>query len=195
MFNLYLQLGRQSGSCLDRRYGCSSPLVAAPRSSFPASLHCRSLSSIGCYSGCQGSCLSAVCSPAGFTPGPRLFSATGISTNSITRTWTSLSSSVSRLALRSRSTRCAQASGAAASSAGALLQYTWRCSRHHFGIFAGGMSLGVTQANKAPAPNRPRFPLGGLEEFECHVCAPPSSSAAVGEARRSATLSMTYALQ
>jgi hypothetical protein len=39
--------------------------------------------------------------------------------------------------------------------------------------------------NKAPSPNRrPRFPLGGLGEFEYHVCAPPASLAAVGEARR-----------
>jgi hypothetical protein len=40
-------------------------------------------------------------------------------------------------------------------------------------------------ANKAPAPNRrPRFPLGGLGEFEYLVCAPSASPAAVGEARR-----------
>ena len=40
--------------------------------------------------------------------------------------------------------------------------------------------------NKAPAPNRrPRFPLGGSEEFGYYICAPPSSSAAVGEAQRS----------
>jgi len=39
-------------------------------------------------------------------------------------------------------------------------------------------------ANRAPAPNRrPRFPLGGLGEFEFHVCAPPPSPV-VGEARR-----------
>jgi len=39
--------------------------------------------------------------------------------------------------------------------------------------------------NKAPAPNRrPRFSLGGLGEFEYLVYAPPSSPAAVGEARR-----------
>lgn len=39
----------------------------------------------------------------------------------------------------------------------------------------------------APAPNRrPRFPLGGLVWFEYVFCAPPASTAAVGEARRSA---------
>jgi hypothetical protein len=31
-----------------------------------------------------------------------------------------------------------------------------------------------------PIPNRrPRFPLGGVGEFEYHVCAPPAFSAAV----------------
>jgi hypothetical protein len=40
-------------------------------------------------------------------------------------------------------------------------------------------------SNYAPAPNRrPRFPLDGLEEFECPVCAPRASPAAVGEAQR-----------
>ena len=40
-------------------------------------------------------------------------------------------------------------------------------------------------SNEAPAPNRrPRFPLGGLVQFEYVVCAPPISSAAVGEAQR-----------
>jgi SmpA / OmlA family len=42
--------------------------------------------------------------------------------------------------------------------------------------------------NQAPAPNRrPRFPLGGLGLFGYSVCAPPVSSAAVGEAQRWAT--------
>jgi hypothetical protein len=42
-----------------------------------------------------------------------------------------------------------------------------------------------TRPNKAPAPNlRPRFPLGKLGCFVCPFCAPPASSAAVGEARR-----------
>jgi hypothetical protein len=42
------------------------------------------------------------------------------------------------------------------------------------------------KANNAPAPNRrPRFPFGSLVEFEYVFCAPPASSAAVGEARRS----------
>jgi len=41
--------------------------------------------------------------------------------------------------------------------------------------------------NHAPAPNRRlRFPLGSLGEFDYPVCAPPTSLAAVGEARRSA---------
>src|SRR6266404_6509253 len=41
----------------------------------------------------------------------------------------------------------------------------------------------LIEPNKAPAPNRrPRFPLGGLGEFEYRVCAPPPSPAAVGEA-------------
>ena len=40
------------------------------------------------------------------------------------------------------------------------------------------------EPNQAPAPNRrPRFPFGASEEFAYHFCAPPSSSAAVGEAR------------
>jgi hypothetical protein len=39
--------------------------------------------------------------------------------------------------------------------------------------------------NNAPAPNRrPRFPLGGQEQFEYHICAPPASPAAVGQAHR-----------
>jgi hypothetical protein len=41
------------------------------------------------------------------------------------------------------------------------------------------------KSNEAPAPNRrPRFPLGCSGEFEYNFCTPPSSSAAVGEARR-----------
>jgi hypothetical protein len=44
---------------------------------------------------------------------------------------------------------------------------------------------GKGRPNKAPAPNRrPRFPLGGLQEFAYHLCALPSSPAAVGEAQR-----------
>jgi hypothetical protein len=40
-------------------------------------------------------------------------------------------------------------------------------------------------ANKAPAPNRrPRFPLGAPAPLVYHLCAPPASPAAVGEARR-----------
>ena len=40
-------------------------------------------------------------------------------------------------------------------------------------------------SNQAPAPNRrPRFPLGVPDEFVYHFCAPPASSAAVGEAQR-----------
>ena len=40
-------------------------------------------------------------------------------------------------------------------------------------------------ANRAPAPNRRgRFPLGAPGGFACLFCAPPRSSAAVGEARR-----------
>ena len=40
-------------------------------------------------------------------------------------------------------------------------------------------------ANKAPAPNhRPRFPLGTLGAFDYLFCAPPASSAAVGETQR-----------
>lgn len=43
----------------------------------------------------------------------------------------------------------------------------------------------VILLNKAPAPNRrPRFPLGGLGEFQYRVCARPSLPAAVGEAHR-----------
>ena len=39
--------------------------------------------------------------------------------------------------------------------------------------------------NKAPAPNRrPRFPLGAWLELDYTFCAPPSSSAVVGEAPR-----------
>lgn len=39
--------------------------------------------------------------------------------------------------------------------------------------------------NKAPPPNRrPRFPLGVPVQFDYLFCAPPSSSAAVGEAQR-----------
>jgi hypothetical protein len=42
----------------------------------------------------------------------------------------------------------------------------------------------MTRSNKAPAPNRrPSFPLGGSGGCEYHLCAPPASSAAVGEAR------------
>ena len=38
---------------------------------------------------------------------------------------------------------------------------------------------------KAPAPNRrPRFALGALQKFGNNLCAPPSSSAAAGEAHR-----------
>src|ERR1051326_39133 len=44
------------------------------------------------------------------------------------------------------------------------------------------------RSNKAPAPNRrPRVPLGIFREFAYHLCAPPSSPAAVGEAHRSAS--------
>ena len=40
-------------------------------------------------------------------------------------------------------------------------------------------------SNSTPAPNRrPRFPLGGLREFEYHDCAQPAAPAAVGGARR-----------
>jgi hypothetical protein len=43
----------------------------------------------------------------------------------------------------------------------------------------------MTSSNHAPAPNRrPRFPLGAMLYFEYPVCAPSSSPAAVGEARR-----------
>ncbi len=42
-------------------------------------------------------------------------------------------------------------------------------------------------SNKAPAPNRrPRFPIGGVGEFEYRVCARPATPAAVGESQRSA---------
>jgi hypothetical protein len=41
--------------------------------------------------------------------------------------------------------------------------------------------------NEAPAPNRrPRFPIGGLGNFEYGFCGPPAFAAAVGEAQRSA---------
>lgn len=44
----------------------------------------------------------------------------------------------------------------------------------------------MRMANQAPAPNRrPRFPLGALPPFVYSFCAPPTSSAAVGEAQRS----------
>ena len=49
----------------------------------------------------------------------------------------------------------------------------------------GSVGGGGSNLAPYPAPNRrPRFPLGALGEFECLVCAPPASSAAVGEARR-----------
>jgi hypothetical protein len=39
--------------------------------------------------------------------------------------------------------------------------------------------------NQAPTPNRrPRFPLGGLEEFGYLICAQPGVSAAVAEGPR-----------
>jgi hypothetical protein len=46
----------------------------------------------------------------------------------------------------------------------------------------------IEPPNFAPAPNRrQRSPLGSLEEFEYRFGAPPSSPAAVGEARRFAS--------
>jgi hypothetical protein len=40
-------------------------------------------------------------------------------------------------------------------------------------------------ANEAPAPNRrQRIPLSGVGIFGRHLCAPPASAAAVGEAHR-----------
>jgi hypothetical protein len=43
-------------------------------------------------------------------------------------------------------------------------------------------------SNNSPAPNRrPVFPLGGSADLERSFSAPPSSSAAVGEAQRLAT--------
>jgi hypothetical protein len=43
-------------------------------------------------------------------------------------------------------------------------------------------------SNKAPAPGRqPRFPLGEPGEFMYYLCIPPATSAAVGNAQRSAT--------
>jgi hypothetical protein len=49
------------------------------------------------------------------------------------------------------------------------------------------LRLSVGLANKAPAPNRRRrFPLGVSGRFEYTLCAPPYSTAAAGEAQRSA---------
>src|SRR6266852_5492917 len=45
-------------------------------------------------------------------------------------------------------------------------------------------SMKPKEANKALAPSRPVFPLGGSREFQYRVCAPPVSPAAVGEAWR-----------
>ena len=49
----------------------------------------------------------------------------------------------------------------------------------------------MRKPNKAPAPNRrPRFPFAALGSFDYHFCAPPASSAAVGEAQRSAVVAL-----
>ena len=63
-------------------------------------------------------------------------------------------------------------------------------------IFTHGSVGGVgRKPGPYPEPNRrPRFPLGVPDEFVYHLfvyhfCAPPASSAAVGEAQRSANAS------
>jgi hypothetical protein len=51
------------------------------------------------------------------------------------------------------------------------------------------MTRNPQRPNETPAPNRrPRFPLGAVGEFVYHLCAPPASPAAVGEAQRSPLL-------
>ncbi len=55
-------------------------------------------------------------------------------------------------------------------------------------IFVGQGKRCLPLPNQAPAPNRrPRFPSGAWFRFQSSFCAPPSSPAAVGEARRYAT--------
>ena len=71
------------------------------------------------------------------------------------------------------------------STCGALWEQTLKFQCAHLrdrGTHAVSVRV-PTMTDNSPAPNRrPRFPLGGSRELKYRFCAPPSSTAAAGEA-------------
>ena len=147
MLNRYSQPLQQTGICSDRRCGSFLRSAAAHRFSFPVAHLCQSRLNTGSWFGFQQQCCLAAYSPVGSTARRRHFSATGISTSSISRTWTRRSSSALRSALHSPLVLCGRRTSVAASLGGVSFRFTSGCSQLRFGISTAGMSLGATEAS------------------------------------------------